>query len=95
MAIGFEEARRLARQRIDAEGGPPVVIDDSKTVTRDWGWVFFYNSPEYVATGDVTTSIPGCAPIFVNREDGSIAQFSTSRPFEASLAEYERQLASR
>jgi len=36
-----------------------VVIVDSSTIEREWGWVFFYQSSEYLETGMLDAMIAG------------------------------------
>lgn len=74
-----EGARRL-------EGYTPVIVDGA-TRALPWGWVFFYNSEDYVRTGDVIYALAGNSPIVVTR-DGEIYETGTAR----QLSEYLEQI---
>ena len=42
-----------------------MIVDD-QTMTERYGWVFFYESPRYLETGDVDQRLLGNAPVFVD-----------------------------
>jgi hypothetical protein len=49
-----------------------LVIVDSLTIERDFGWVFFYDSSKHLATGALSDALAGNAPVIVNKHDGSL-----------------------
>lgn len=53
------------------------------------GWVFFWNSRRYLATGDFRDSLLGNAPILVDRSDGSAHFTGTARTVDEYLRRYE------
>ncbi|MDA9549707.1 hypothetical protein ACM43_35675 [Bradyrhizobium sp. CCBAU 45321] len=55
-----------------------------QAIEIDEGWVFFYNTREFVETGKPSARLAGNGPIFVDR-DGRIHQLPTSMPWEESL----------
>jgi hypothetical protein len=63
--------------------GITLVIIDKETQEREFGWVFFYDSKEYIETGDFLHAVAGNAPVVVLR-DGTVRTTGTSR----SLGEY-------
>jgi hypothetical protein len=71
-----------------------VVIVDSATIERAFGWVFFYQSREYVETGDFAHRLVGNAPLIVNRLTGEVRSTGTAHPTEYYLTEYEASLSS-
>jgi hypothetical protein len=88
-------ARRIVAEHIDegwrtADGVTPVVMDD-RTIEREFGWVFFYQSQEHLDTGDLGTVLAGNAPLIVDRRDGSIHPTGTAYPVDRYIAEYERK----
>jgi hypothetical protein len=94
MTITYDEARRLAAQRTgEGQLGPygitPLIIEGSTRQT-ELGWVFFYNSKEYLETGDFTHCLAGNAPLFVSERDGTIYVTGTARPIEQYIEEIER-----
>jgi hypothetical protein len=80
-------AEHLSEGRQTPEGVTPVIID-AETQEREFGWVFFYDSKEYVETGDFIHAIPGNAPVVVLR-DGAIRTTGTARPLSEYLNEIE------
>lgn len=96
MAISQSEARALALREIaacvDADVGDEVVILDEYTLERPYGWVFFYNSREFVATGNPLQGLAGNAPLIVNSTTCDVVTTGTAFPLEHYLAEYERAL---
>ena len=86
--LNLQQARELAQSKLS----PGTVILDESTMEREWGWVFFFNSMEFLETGDVMQSLCGNAPLFVNRIDGAVISSGTCMPIENYLAEYELQL---
>jgi hypothetical protein len=68
------------------------VILEKKTICRDWGWVFFYQSKGYIETGDFRYMLGGNAPIIVNKHSGEIVHTGTAQPTEYYINEYEATL---
>ena len=68
------------------------VCDDTGTIEKPFGWVFFYNSKTYLETGEIRYALAGNGPVIVNKETGSVDFFGTSRSPLAIVEEYERKL---
>jgi len=87
--LTIDQARRLLMDRL----GPKqeLAIEEERTIEKEWGWVFFLNSREFVETGDPQHSLLGCCPRLVNRFDGSIQV--VGHPVGGHIRQYERQLA--
>ncbi len=51
-------------------------------------WVFFYQTKEYVESGDVMKMLGGNAPIIVSNTDGSIYVTGTAHPIQKYIEEY-------
>jgi len=45
----------------------------------DAGWVFFWNSRQFIETGDFRKALGGAAPFMVVEESGELIVFGTSR----------------
>jgi hypothetical protein len=56
----------------------------------DFGWVFWYNTEQYVATGDTSYALAGDAPIIVDRADEQLYVTGTAYPLDHFIAEYRR-----
>lgn len=88
-------ARELASKHVatasaDLEHGDELVIVDDATLEREWGWVFFYTSRLWLATGDLRYALGGNAPLLVERESGALHVLGTAHPVEAYVAAFER-----
>lgn len=71
------------------------VCDDTVTIEKPFGWVFFYNSQTYLQTGEISYALAGNGPIMVNKHDGTIEFYGTAKSIETSIEEYERKTAKR
>lgn len=68
-----------------------VVVDE---LTREfpWGWVFFYNSRQFIETRDPLDALGGNAPFIVNRDTGEIRMTGTANSIKHYIREYEATL---
>lgn len=66
-----------------------LVLVDQHTIEKEYGWVFFYQSRQYVETGDFDYILGGNSPFLVQREDGQVFYFGTAYPVEWFMAGYE------
>lgn len=64
-------------------------ILDSETIETEWGFVFFYQSKQYVETGDFSAALAGDAPLVVLKETGDIYAMGTAEPVDDYLKELE------
>jgi hypothetical protein len=88
-------ARNLVEAELDRlnQGIPDVefAIMDDRTLERDFGWVFFWNSREFIDTGDFQYALLGNAPLIVDKEDGTLHVAGTGRPTEEYIREFEEK----
>ncbi len=95
--ITQEQAEAVARQVIN-EPDPywpdrsPHVI--TKIEPHRLGWLFYYQSEEFIRTGNPSAMLAGNGPVLVSRADGSHVHVGTAAPFESRLVEAERKLES-
>lgn len=79
------EARKVAEERISQiaklAGGDFIII---KSIEVPEGWIFFYNSREYVETKDDMFALIGNGPVFVNRL-GSVEELTSALPWKDAL----------
>lgn len=66
----------------------PIVIDESKTLVKEYGTVYFLTTEAYLKSGDIKDTIPGLGPVLVEK-NGNIVEFPSSVPFGVSLQKYE------
>lgn len=93
--ISVNEARKIANQyllTLEPDIGESLQIVDSETIEKSFGWVFFYNSKEYLKTGDFRYMLTGNSPFIVNRNSGEVHITGTAKPIEDYIVDYEKQL---
>jgi hypothetical protein len=94
--ISITQARQIAQSHLfsiseELEPGAAVIIE-SATIERSFGWVFFYQSREYVESRNPIHCLAGNAPLIVDRLTGNVVVTGTAHPIEHYLAEYEASL---
>lgn len=88
-----EEAFALAEAEVAKIGmacGEDLMLSGQK-VEIDEGWVFFFNTREFVETGNLSSQLAGNGPLFIDR-DGRIHGLPTSVPWEVALQKLRRPL---
>jgi hypothetical protein len=86
------EATQIALRHVkgkEQEVGCELVLLKDKTLERQFGWVFFYDSRLHAETGDFRHALAGNAPIVVMRGDGKIHETGTALPLEEYLRQFE------
>jgi hypothetical protein len=86
-----DEARSLALSYVksrESEAGCDLVLLDGKTIEKDFGWVFFYDSREHAETGDLRYALAGNAPVVVTRADGVVHETGTALPLDKYLERF-------
>lgn len=96
--ITKSDAQHLVYLKINEPDGywpdkPELVILEDVTITKDYGWVFFYQSKAYLETNSISDSLAGNAPYIVNKHSGKISETGTAQPIEKYIEDYERQLS--
>ena len=84
------DARRIAAAHVGegrlARGGfVPVIVDES-TLEAPWGWVFYYESEEFLRSHDFTEALVGNGPVGVARADGKIYEIGSADSMDEALA---------
>ena len=79
-------------QNLDSQENSGVAVLEEETIEHEWGWVFFYQSKEYIKTRDFRDALAGNAPYIVNRNNGQIKATGTAHPIEHYIQEYEQSL---
>lgn len=86
MRISLEKARILADEevkRLGKENNDDFIILDNLTIEKNNGWLFFYNTRDFLLSGDVVDSLVGNGPIFVNH-DGLLTRLPSSQHWKDS-----------
>ncbi|MGH0030471.1 MAG: YrhB domain-containing protein [Myxococcota bacterium] len=82
-------SRQVARQ---SAGGEEHAVDEGKTTSHEWGWVFVYDAKKYIETGDVQYALMGNGPILFNKHTGEVRHCGSTHPPEHYVEEYEAEL---
>lgn len=85
--LNREEATALAQNRIEHLGrsvGDRFELMSDLTKEVDQGWVFFFNTAEYVSTRNPLTALAGNGPILVTRR-AEVFQLSSAIPWEIAV----------
>lgn len=83
------EAREIAAKRVgelEQEAGCRLALLDASTVEVERGWVFFYNSTDFIQTGNPSDALAGNGPLFVSL-DGRLTELPSSKPWQRALKE--------
>jgi hypothetical protein len=90
--MDFDKAAALATAWVDlvCEGQARIVRED--TIAKPYGWIFFYQSKEFLDHGTLSALLAGNAPIIVDRNTFELRVTGTAKPLEQYLKEYEGTL---
>jgi hypothetical protein len=90
--LTVEEATRLAREWVQHHSSvsDEVVLNEEQTIARPYGWFFFYNTKQFLATRDMDDALFGNAPILVDK-CGHVHVTGTANPIEHYVAEFDAQ----
>lgn len=91
-SLSTEDAAEIARSTLAATAPDARLrLIESKTVEREFGWVFVYAPERFLETRDPRHLVPGDGPLVVQRDDGSTVFLGTSVPPDAAIREFERR----
>lgn len=79
----------------DHKNKPHLHLVVSKTTEYDFGWVFVYDTKEYLETNDINYAIAGNAPFIVDRNDGQLYVTGTARPLEHYVDQFRKGVKTR
>ncbi|MDJ0610411.1 MAG: YrhB domain-containing protein [Kiloniellales bacterium] len=85
-------ATYIGEGRRNNDGFTPVILE-RETIERDFGWVFFYQSQEFLDSGDERDQMTDNAPVIVDRRDGSTHPTGVAEPIETYIEAYEKSRA--
>lgn len=78
--IHISDAQEIAKNKIaemEKLSGVKLKLLDEETIEFEFGWVFFYQSEEYLKTGDILDRLGGNAPLIVDKFNGQIYETGT------------------
>jgi len=89
--MNFDAAREIAATWIRMTTDGVAVMHRDKTIALPYGWVFFYNSPEFLADpSNFESALVGNVPILVDRVNGELRVLGLR--YTDRLQELERDL---
>jgi hypothetical protein len=90
--ISEKEAEEKIEQEIASypqpEGDRYIFLREH-TITKDWGWVYFYTSEKWHQTGNLQYAVAGNSPFIVEKATGNIIVTGTAEPTENYINRYE------
>ena len=90
--LTYEQALEKAKAFLATiETSPGVVLEIIEPSVEDhgFGWIFPYNTAEYLRTGTLQSALVGTQPLLVDKRNGNVMQ-TTSAGRDKWLAYYER-----
>jgi hypothetical protein len=89
--MNFAMARQVAEAWVRAVSGDEASIWREKTQALPYGWVFFYNSKEFIADPtNFSEALAGNVPILVERTNGELRVLGPR--YEERLSQIEKEL---
>jgi hypothetical protein len=89
--INLEQAKELAiKQLLEIEGKSNIKLSlfEDEVLIFEYGWVFFYQSEEFVRTGNLNALVGGNAPILIDKTDGTAHVTGTGKDITYYVDEY-------
>jgi hypothetical protein len=90
--MDFDKAAALATAWVNIVSEGQARIVRECTLAKPYGWIFFYQSKEFLDGGNASASLAGNAPIIVDRNTSELRVTGTAKPLEHYLVEYEKTL---
>jgi hypothetical protein len=86
-----DEAKKAVLEEIRRgyKGQEEIVVDEVHTMTKPYGWVFFYNTKRYIERREVLHALGGNGPVVVEGATGRITKLGTARPVDDEIADFE------
>ena len=80
--IEFDNAKEIAgdylRRTLGSKFGDNIVLLEKETLTKEYGWIFFYQHRKWLETGKVRDALIGNGPILIDKQTGKIVQFGSA-----------------
>ena len=96
MEIGLSKSRavEIANEylaRLESNVGEKLALLLDDTLDRDYGWIFFFQTQEWIEAQHFEKMLAGNAPFLVEKVGGKLVQFGTVLPVEDYLRRYEAE----
>lgn len=91
--MNLEDARQLALAEAHRDYHTPdgLALLDDMTITKPYGWVFFYDSKRHMLTGSPLHALGGNGPIVVEKDSGRVTPLDSARAPETEIAAFEQE----
>jgi secreted PhoX family phosphatase len=88
------DALALVERELQRKSPPDtqLVVYETDTIEKAFGWIFFYNTKEFRDTGNFSSRLVGNGPVMVNKYDGNVTFYGTGESLEHYIEDYERKL---
>lgn len=87
----FSAAKRIAECWVEVSTDGQAVLHLEKIQSLPYGWVFFYNSPEFIAdSSNLEASLVGNVPFLIERTNGELRVLGAR--YKERLQEIEKEL---
>ncbi|GAB4043106.1 YrhB domain-containing protein [Spirosoma litoris] len=64
----------------------------TKSREESFGWIFFYDSKEFLETGDFSKAVVGNAPVIIDRATGELTETGTAHSIEYYIEQYKTKV---
>ena len=90
--MDFVKAAALAAAWVEIVSEGRAILMREATIAKAYGWIFFYQSSDFLETGHFLAIRGGNAPIIVDRNTNELRVTGTAKPWEEYVQEYEKSL---
>jgi hypothetical protein len=92
--INFNQAIAIAQAYLnDLQRDVGISMQIVKTREEPFGWIFFYQSKDYIDNENFSAMLAGNAPFIVDKERANVHVLGTAHPVDFYVEEYVRQRA--
>ena len=104
--ISEDEAQRIAEAYLNqscysaqqAEETGPLVVMPERTIAKEYGWIFQYETQKHRETGEFQYALAGDFPVVVEKSTGKVTPLSRTLEsilnLEEAIKEFEQSLSS-
>jgi len=93
--IALEDAKKIAMDNLaNMSDSGSTELEVAKVQEESFGWVFFYQSREYLKRGTLSSMLAGNAPFVVLRDSGIIKTLGTAHPASFYIDELRKEYGS-
>lgn len=87
-----QEAQQLAQRYLESLGdSEPIAFYDELSQRKPYGWILFYNSKQFIETGNILCALGGNGPLVVLETTREVVPLSTALTVEEGIEELERE----